>query len=200
MVIKRALDLSLCCLAMPLALLSFAICVLVVRAGSPGPILYRQKRMGMNGQPFELLKFRTMYADAPDLRNSDGSTFNSAHDTRVTTGGRFLRKTSLDEIPQLINVLRGEMSLVGPRPELPDAIQHYRPQDHLRLSVLPGMTGLPQVRGRNTLSWLDRRDLDVEYVQTRSLWLDLRIILMTFPVVLFSRGIYIESKRPEESA
>jgi lipopolysaccharide/colanic/teichoic acid biosynthesis glycosyltransferase len=95
--------------------------------------------------------------------------------------------------------MRGEMSFVGPRPDLPDSIQHYRPQDHLRLSVLPGITGLPQVRGRNTLSWEVRREMDVEYAKTRSLWLDIRIILMTFPAVLLGRGIYIESQRREET-
>jgi lipopolysaccharide/colanic/teichoic acid biosynthesis glycosyltransferase len=199
MLAKRILDLFLCCLALPIALPLIAICALAVRLSSPGPVLFRQKRLGINRTPFEMLKFRSMYVNAPDLRNSDGSTFNGARDSRVTPVGRFLRKTSLDEVPQLVNVLRGEMSFVGPRPDLPDSIQHYRPQDHLRLSVLPGITGLPQVRGRNTLPWEVRREMDVEYAETRSLWLDIRIILMTFPAVLFSRGVYIEgSKRSEE--
>jgi colanic acid biosynthesis glycosyl transferase WcaI len=197
---KRFLDLFLCCIALPVALPLVAICALIVRLSSPGPILFRQKRIGMNCRPFEMLKFRSMYVNAPDIRNSDGSTFNAVHDARLTPAGRFLRKTSLDEIPQLINVLRGEMSFVGPRPDLPDAIRHYRASDHLRLSVPPGITGLPQVRGRNTLPWELRRDMDVEYVETRSLWLDIRIILMTFPAVLLGRGIYIEgSKRQEET-
>jgi undecaprenyl phosphate N,N'-diacetylbacillosamine 1-phosphate transferase len=199
MLAKRILDLFLCCLALPIALPLIAICALAVRLSSPGPVLFRQKRLGINRTPFEMLKFRSMYVNAPDLRNSDGSTFNGAQDSRVTSVGRFLRKTSLDEVPQLVNVLRGEMSFVGPRPDLPDSIQHYRPQDHLRLSVLPGITGLPQVRGRNTLPWEVRREMDVEYAETRSLWLDIRIILMTFPAVLFSRGVYIQgSKRSEE--
>jgi undecaprenyl phosphate N,N'-diacetylbacillosamine 1-phosphate transferase len=199
MLAKRILDLFLCCLALPIALPLIAICALAVRLSSPGPVLFRQKRLGINRTPFEMLKFRSMYVNAPDLRNSDGSTFNGAQDSRVTSVGRFLRKTSLDEVPQLVNVLRGEMSFVGPRPDLPDSIQHYRPQDHLRLSVLPGITGLPQVRGRNTLPWEVRREMDVEYAETRSLWLDIRIILMTFPAVLFSRGVYVEgSKRSEE--
>ena len=199
MLAKRILDLSLCCLALPIALPLIAICALAVRLSSPGPVLFRQERLGINRTLFEMLKFRSMYVNAPDLRNSDGSTFNGAQDSRVTPVGRFLRKTSLDEVPQLINVLRGEMSFVGPRPDLPDAIQHYRPKDHFRLSVLPGITGLPQVRGRNTLTWEVRREMDVEYAETRSLWLDIRIILMTFPAVLFSRGVYIEgSKRSEE--
>jgi undecaprenyl phosphate N,N'-diacetylbacillosamine 1-phosphate transferase len=197
---KRLLDLFLCCLVLPMALPLVAVCALIVRLSSPGPILFRQKRIGMNRRVFEMLKFRSMYVNAPDLRNSDGSTFNAVQDARVTSAGRFLRKTSLDEIPQLINVLRGEMSFVGPRPDLPDAVQYYRENDHLRLSVPPGITGLPQVRGRNTLPWEVRREMDVEYAETRSLWLDIRIILMTFPAVLLSRGIYIEgSKRHEET-
>jgi undecaprenyl phosphate N,N'-diacetylbacillosamine 1-phosphate transferase len=199
MLAKRILDLFLCCLALPIALALIAICALAVRLSSPGPVLFRQERLGINRTPFEMLKFRSMYVNAPDLRNSDGSTFNGAQDSRVTPVGRFLRKTSLDEVPQLINVLWGEMSFVGPRPDLPDAVQYYRESDHLRLSVPPGITGLPQVRGRNTLPWEVRREMDVEYAETRSLWLDIRIILMTFPAVLFSRGVYIEgSKRSEE--
>jgi undecaprenyl phosphate N,N'-diacetylbacillosamine 1-phosphate transferase len=197
---KRLLDLFLCCLTLPIALPLIAICTLAVRLSSSGPILFRQERIGINRTPFKILKFRSMYVNAPDLRNSDGSTFNGAQDRRVTPVGRFLRKTSLDEVPQLINVMRGEMSFVGPRPDLPDSIQHYRPEDYLRLSVLPGITGLPQVRGRNTLPWEVRREMDVEYAKTRSLWLDIRIILMTFPAVLLGRGIYIAgSQRHEET-
>lgn len=195
MLAKRFLDLLLCCVALPIVLPLFAICAVAVRLSSQGPVLFRQKRIGMNKQPFEMLKFRSMYVNAPDIRNGDGSTFNGAHDPRVTPAGRFLRKTSLDELPQLINVLRGEMSIVGPRPDLPDALRHYRPKDHKRLSVPPGITGLPQVRGRNTLSWEVRREMDVEYAETRSLAMDIRIILMTFPVVLLSRGVYIQKAK-----
>lgn len=198
MVTKRLLDLLLCCVALPIALPLVVICALAVRWSSPGPVLFRQKRIGMHRRSFEILKFRSMYVNAPDLRNSDGSTFNSVQDARVTPVGRFLRKTSLDEIPQLINVLRGEMSFVGPRPDLPDSIQHYRPKDYLRLSVPPGVTGLPQVRGRNALPWEARREMDVEYAATRSLWLDIRIILMTIPAVLLRRGIYMEGKSRRE--
>jgi undecaprenyl phosphate N,N'-diacetylbacillosamine 1-phosphate transferase len=129
MVAKRLLDLLLCCVALPIALPLVVICALAVRWSSPGPVLFRQKRIGMNRRSFEILKFRSMYVNAPDLRNSDGSTFNGVQDTRVTLVGRFLRKTSLDEIPQLINVLRGEMSFVGPRP---DPSRSYRPASGAR--------------------------------------------------------------------
>ncbi|MGA3264652.1 MAG: sugar transferase, partial [Terracidiphilus sp.] len=111
---------------------------------------------------------------------------------RVTPVGRWLRKLSLDELPQLINVVRGEMSLVGPRPDVPDALNHYRADDHQRLSVKPGITGWAQIHGRNSLPWERRRDLDIEYIQKRSLWMDIRIVLHTIPMVLLGRGIYIE--------
>jgi lipopolysaccharide/colanic/teichoic acid biosynthesis glycosyltransferase len=106
--------------------------------------------------------------------------------------GRWLRRSSLDELPQLINVLRGEMSLIGPRPDLPDALNHYRVGDHQRLQVKPGITGWAQIHGRNSLMWARRRDLDIEYVQKRSFWMDMRIIVYTIPLALLGRGIYIE--------
>jgi len=200
MTAKRIFDLLLCCLSLPVVLPLMAICALAVRLSSAGPIFFRQARVGMNQQPFQILKFRSMYVDAPDLRNSDGSTFNANRDPRVTRMGRVLRKTSLDEIPQLINVLRGEMSIVGPRPDPPDTIQHYRPKDYLRLSVPQGITGLPQVRGRNTLPWAVRREMDVEYAESRTLWMDIKIVILTFPAVLFARGIYIEPSKQRDEA
>jgi lipopolysaccharide/colanic/teichoic acid biosynthesis glycosyltransferase len=106
--------------------------------------------------------------------------------------GRWLRTSSLDELPQLINVVRGEMSLIGPRPDIPDALNHYRAGDHQRLHVKPGITGWAQIHGRNSLAWERRRDLDIEYVQKRSFRMDMRIILYTIPLALLGRGIYIE--------
>lgn len=163
-----------------------------VRASSPGPGLYRAPRMGRHGRPFTQLKFRSMAHGAPDLRNLDGSTVSGPSDRRVTPVGRWLRRWSLDELPQLINVLRGDMSLVGPRPDPPDAIAHYRAHDTERLSVLPGLTGWAAVHGRNRLSWERRRDLDLEYVRRRSLWLDFRIIVMTVALVVRGDGVHGE--------
>jgi undecaprenyl phosphate N,N'-diacetylbacillosamine 1-phosphate transferase len=161
-----------------------------VRLTSPGPALFRQSRLGRDGVPFTLYKFRTMRVGAPDRRNSDGSTYSAPDDTRVTPLGRFLRATSLDELAQLVNVVRGDMSLVGPRPELLDQLLFYSESDKRRLLVRPGITGLAQLSGRNSLAWRERRQLDLEYVERRSLRLDLSILFRTLPYVLRRRGIY----------
>ncbi|MGC2301206.1 MAG: sugar transferase, partial [Acidobacteriaceae bacterium] len=180
-----------CVVALPLAIPVLALCAIAVRLTSPGPVLFRQKRLGKDESTFEMLKFRSMYVNAPDLRNPDGSTWNGADDPRVTRAGKWLRRTSFDELPQLFNILKGEMSVVGPRPDVPDALHHYRPQDRARLTVKPGVTGWAQVHGRNSLSWALRRDYDREYVAMASLWLDIRIILRTVPQVLFGKGVFV---------
>jgi lipopolysaccharide/colanic/teichoic acid biosynthesis glycosyltransferase len=200
---KRALDLVI---AVPLLLLSIPIAVVIgiwICLSSPGPILFRQSRIGWNGKPFTLLKFRSMrmsrdvvhrdYArlwirNPGGARQSNGS-FKLAHDDRVTTPGRFLRKFSLDELPQLINVLLGEMSLVGPRPALPYEVAEYENWHRARLATLPGMTGLWQVSGRNQLSFEEMIDLDLEYIRTWTPGSDLRILARTIPVVLCGTGI-----------
>ncbi|MGD0366026.1 MAG: sugar transferase [Acidobacteriaceae bacterium] len=189
--LKRALDLILCVVALPLAIPVLAACAIAIRLTSHGPVLFRQKRLAKHGSTFEVLKFRSMYVNAPDLRNPDGSTWNGADDPRVTRAGKWLRRTSLDELPQIFNILRGEMSVVGPRPDVPDAVRHYRPQDRARLTVKPGVTGWAQVHGRNALSWALRRDYDLEYVAMASLWLDIRIMLRTVPLVLFGKGVFV---------
>jgi len=148
----------------------------------------------IDAEVFTIYKFRTMQTDAPDIRNNDGSTFNSNDDPRVTKAGRILRKTSLDELPQLVNVMKGEMSLVGPRPDPPDAVVNYRPHDFLRLSMKPGMTGWAAIHGRNEIPWQTRRDLDLEYVRDWSFFLDLRILLMTIPYALTGRGVVGKAK------
>jgi len=188
--LQRVLDLSGASLGLLLTWPVLAPVALAVRLSSPGPVLFRQPRLGRNGRPFQLLKFRSMYVNAPDLRNPDGSTFSSSQDPRVTPVGRFLRQTSLDELPQLINVLRGQMSLVGPRPDRLDQIQYYTERDKRKLLVRPGITGLAQIHGRNAIPWERRRALDVEYVERQSLWLDLSILLKTVPLVLLRRNIH----------
>ncbi len=165
-----------------------------VRATSPGPVLFRQWRVGRHGAPFRIFKFRTMFLHAPDVRNSDGSAFTGPRDPRVTPVGRWLRQTSLDELPQLINVLKGEMSLVGPRPDQPDQLRFYTPEEKLRLRVKPGLTGVAQLAGRNSIPWTRRKQLDVEYVRKYSLALDLTILLKTIPYVLLGHGVYGEDR------
>ena len=189
-VAKRAFDLAGGMLALALASPVLLLCAIAVWMDSGSPVIFTHERMGLNGRLFRMLKFRSMYRNAADLRNLDGSTFNGSNDARVTRVGRWLRRSSLDELPQLINVVRGEMSLIGPRPDLPDAVNHYRAGDDLRLQVKPGITGWAQIHGRNSLAWERRRDLDVEYVQKHSFWMDMRIILYTIPLVMLGHGIY----------
>lgn len=164
-------------------------CAVAVRRSSPGPVLFRQRRLGLHGQPFWLLKFRSMIDHAPDLRNPDGSAYAGADDPRVTAVGRFLRRTSLDELPQLVNILRGEMSLVGPRPDQVDQLRFYSAEEKRKLNVKPGITGLAQISGRNNIPWARRKALDLEYVERRGFWLDLGILLKTLPYVLLRRDI-----------
>ena len=179
------------------------LCGLAVRWSSPGPMLFRQRRLGHNGRPFLLLKFRSMYDNAPDARNPDGSAYTGEGDPRVTRLGSLLRKTSLDELPQLFNVLRGEMSLVGPRPDQLDQLRYYTETEKRKLNVKPGITGLAQISGRNNISWERRKALDVEYVDRQSFWLDLTILAKTLPYVLFRRDVNTDvqdsSARPTAS-
>ena len=179
-------------LALPLGLVA-----LLIRLTSPGPALFRQQRSGLNGRPFTMLKFRSMSSDAEQRQQElaafnemEGPVFKITHDPRITPVGRFLRKYSIDEFPQLWNVLRGEMSLVGPRPLPVDEVRRFNDLAHRRrLSVKPGLTCLWQVRGRNNVK--DFRDwvrLDLEYIDNWSLWLDLKILLRTIPVVLLGTG------------
>jgi lipopolysaccharide/colanic/teichoic acid biosynthesis glycosyltransferase len=176
---KRAFDLLLLAMVAVPALLVGAVCAIAVRLTSRGPILFRQERVGMNGQPFTVVKFRTMVAaDNPIFPDPD----------RITSAGRWLRRLSLDELPQLVNVWRGEMSIVGPRPTLAYQVERYTPRQRARLSVRPGLTGLAQIRGRNALPWDERIEHDLEYVQTQSWWRDVTILAATIQVMLTGEG------------
>lgn len=177
---SRLLDVVvLAVVAIPAAMIGGA-CALAVRLTSPGPILFRQERIGRDGRPFQVLKFRTMI-DAPNPIFPDA--------TRITTAGKVLRRFSLDEVPQLINVARGEMSIVGPRPTLAYQVERYDERQRRRLEVRPGLTGLAQVSGRNALPWSERIELDVRYVEQRSLRLDLSIIARTAKALLGGEGV-----------
>ena len=156
---------------------------IAIKAGSRGPVLFWQERTGLQGRRFHVFKFRTMR----EAYDRFGKPLPDAE--RLTPLGRFLRKSSLDELPQLINVLRGEMSLVGPRPLLPEYLDRYTPEQNRRHQVKPGITGWVQVRGRNSLSWEKKFELDVWYVDHQSLWLDLRILFLTVGYVLKRKGI-----------
>jgi lipopolysaccharide/colanic/teichoic acid biosynthesis glycosyltransferase len=174
--------------AVALAVLSpvLLIAAVAIRLGSPGPVVYRQRRVGLGGREFELLKLRTMVEGSDPV---GVGTVVGADDPRVTGAGRFLRRTSLDEIPNLVNVLRGEMAIVGPRPTIPAQVKDYTPRQHRRHEVRPGLTGWAQVQGRAGIPWEERIELDVEYVERRSVALDLRILAKTVRLLLTGHGL-----------
>ncbi len=180
---KRILDLALTLPALLLLAPVMGLIALAVRLRLGAPVLFRQRRPGLHGEPFTLLKFRTMTG----ARDAAGNLLPDAE--RLTPLGRFLRATSLDELPELLSVLKGEMSLVGPRPLLMEYLPRYTPEQARRHDVRPGITGWAQVNGRNALSWEEKFALDVWYVDHCSLWLDLRILCMTVLQVLKREGI-----------
>jgi undecaprenyl phosphate N,N'-diacetylbacillosamine 1-phosphate transferase len=196
---KRVIDLVLGALMLVAASPLLLLIPVAIRLSSPGPSLFRQRRVGQDGRLFTCYKFRTMYVDAPDMWNADGSAVTSGDDPRVTAIGRFLRKSSLDELPQLINVLRGEMSLVGPRPELPSALERYSQRQRTRLVMPPGITGWAAIHGRNDLPWNARLELDLEYVTRYSLRLDLYILLCTVLIVVRAAGVNDSGRRGAEA-
>jgi lipopolysaccharide/colanic/teichoic acid biosynthesis glycosyltransferase len=201
---KRLLDLTVAALALALFSPLLVVSAAIIKMSSAGPVLFRQTRVGRDEKPFAMLKLRTMHIGRDDSAHrefnkrelqglsspetSDG-VFKLEHDPRITWIGRFLRRFSVDELPQLINVLRGEMSLVGPRPSLPWEVELFSAEQRRRHLCTPGITGLWQVSGRNTLSMVEMLRLDVEYVERQSLWLDLWILLRTPNAVLFDRGV-----------
>jgi exopolysaccharide biosynthesis polyprenyl glycosylphosphotransferase len=193
--VKRAADVFLAALLLVLASPLLLAVALAVRLSSPGPVLFRQVRVGLNGRRFTLLKFRSMYLGAEErqaelahLNVMDGPVFKARRDPRVTPVGRVLRAFSLDELPQLVNILRGDMSFVGPRPPIPEEVARYERWQRRRLSMKPGLTGLWQVSGRNEVDFETWMRMDLDYIDRWSLWLDLRIILRTIPSVLSRRG------------
>lgn len=186
--LKRAFDMVLVAAAMPLLVPLLLMVAMLVRVFMGRPVLFRQQRPGLGGRPFVLLKFRTMTEGS----TSDDVLATDAH--RLTRFGSWLRSTSLDELPELWNVLRGEMSLVGPRPLLMEYIPLYSAEQSRRHSVRPGVTGWAQVNGRNSTSWEERLEMDVWYVDNKSFWLDLRILAISVDRVLFRRGIAAEGE------
>jgi exopolysaccharide biosynthesis polyprenyl glycosylphosphotransferase len=192
---KRAFDVFFSCVSLLFLAPCMAAIALAICLDSPGAPLYVAERIGRNGRPFRCYKFRTMVQNAELLlqpltcfNERDAILFKLSNDPRVTRIGRFLRKYSLDELPQLWNVLRGEMSLVGPRPPLSSEVRQYRPEHMVRLAVLPGLTGLWQVESRQNPSFDSYISLDTAYVENWSIWLDIRILFRTPGVVLRGTG------------
>jgi lipopolysaccharide/colanic/teichoic acid biosynthesis glycosyltransferase len=186
-VLRRLVDIVVSLLALVLTAPVLALAALAIRLESPGEVIYRQRRVGRDGEPFDVLKLRTMVQGAEHI---GAGLAIDAGDPRVTRVGAILRRTSLDELPNLLNVLNGEMSLIGPRPTLPVQVEQYTPRQRGRLAIKPGITGWAQVNGRASLPWAERIELDLYYIEHRSLALDLRILARTVAMVLGGTGLY----------
>lgn len=188
--IKRLLDIFTSLLLLPILFVAFLIIGLLIKLEDHGPVFYTAERIGKSGRVFRMYKFRSMHVNAPMLLNEDGSTFNSHDDPRLTKIGRIIRETSIDELPQLINVLKGEMSIVGPRPSLASALGTYKEDEIDKLKVRPGITGYTQAYFRNNLSNREKRLKDAWYANNVSFLLDMRIIARTIVTVLRKEGLY----------
>lgn len=202
--LKRAFDVATCIIILPLALPVMAICAVAISLDSAGPVIFIQERIGKGGRTFRMCKFRTMKTVFDDRQSREymkayvKGTLDCGEDGKevykpikgntITRVGRFLRKTSLDELPQMINILKGEMSIVGPRPNVPWEVDEYRPWHHERFEVLPGMTGLAQVRGRSCINFVSLVRFDIEYIEKQSLALDMKILWWTLTKTILGKG------------
>lgn len=188
---KRLIDiLGSIVLLLPLFLM-FIIVSILIKMEDGGPVFYNADRLGKNGKVFQMYKLRSMKIDAPDIRNKDGSTYNAEDDPRLLKIGKFIRKTSIDELPQILNVLLGQMSFIGPRPDLPEHYNLYTGNESRKLEILPGITGYSQAYFRNSIVWKERIKNDIHYVDNISLFLDIAIIIKTIEILIKPKGIYI---------
>jgi len=189
---KRIIDLILAIIVFPFWLIILIIVAPIIYFSDKGPVFFNSNRLGKDGRIFKMYKFRTMRINAPDIRNEDGSTFNSDDDPRLTKFGKFLRKTSLDETPQLINIIKGDMSIIGPRPDLPEHRELYTGNEERKLEVKPGVTGYNQAYFRNTIPWKDRIQNDIYYIDHMSFLFDLKIFFQTATSVLKQKDIFVK--------
>jgi lipopolysaccharide/colanic/teichoic acid biosynthesis glycosyltransferase len=190
--VSRVLDVVVAALLLVITAPLLAAAAVAIRLESRGPVFYRQLRVGRDGEPFQLWKLRTM---VPGAETMGAGIYVIEGDTRITRVGRLLRRFSLDELPNLVNVLRGEMAIVGPRPTVQEQVDRYTERQRRRLEVKPGITGWAQVNGRTSLPWPERIELDVWYVEHRSMRLDLRILLRTARLLATGHGLYSEDVR-----
>lgn len=191
---KRIFDLLLAFVALPFWLIILLIIGPIIYFQDKGAIFYNAPRLGKDGKVFKMYKFRSMKMNAPDLRNEDGSTFNAEDDPRLTKIGRFIRKTSLDETPQLLNIVKGDMSIIGPRPDLPEHRELYEGNEERKLEIRPGVTGYNQAYFRNTVPWKERIQNDIYYIDNHSWWLDIKIFFKTSISVLKREDVFVTEK------
>lgn len=196
---KRIFDFVLALIALPFWFIILIIIGPIIYIQDKGPIFYNAPRLGKDGNVFKMYKFRSMKLNAPDLRNEDGSTFNSEDDPRLTKIGKFIRKTSLDETPQLLNIIKGDMSIIGPRPDLPEHRELYEDNEERKLEVRPGVSGFNQAYYRNTVPWKERIKNDIYYIDNLTWWLDIRIFVKTAILVLRREAVFVEQKTGDKN-
>lgn len=187
--IKRAFDIMCSTLLMIPVGIVIGISAIAIKVEDGGPVFYMANRTGRYGKPFKMLKLRSMKVNAPDIRLADGSTYNGDDDLRVTKFGKFARKTSIDELPQIINILKGEMTFIGPRPDTPMYLDKYTDEEKIILTVRPGVTGYNQAVNRNSVLTKEKLKNDIFYVEHLSLWFDIKIVFMTIVTVLGHKNI-----------
>lgn len=197
-VFKRIIDIFVCLMALPFVLIIALPISIAIKIEDGGPVFYRSRRIGKNFNEFDMLKFRSMRVNAPDLRNEDGSTYNSKEDNRVTKIGRFIRETSLDELPQFFNVLCGNMNIIGPRAGDVESKDTYQEDEKDKLLVKPGITGYTQAYFRNNLGVRDKRLYDAWYAHNVNIWLDIKIFFKTIYTVLKRDNVYTNSNDSEK--
>lgn len=196
--IKRCLDIILSIVLIPFFFLLILIIGPIIYIQDKGQIFYNGERLGKNGKIFKMYKFRTMKMNAKDIRNEDGSTYNGENDPRVTKIGKILRKTSIDEIPQILNILKGDMSFIGPRPDLPEHIKLYTQEEKKKLEIRPGITGYNQAYYRNSIEWKERIKNDIYYINNVTFLFDLKILVKTILTVFKRKGVYIVKDEEKE--
>lgn len=191
---KRIFDLVMAIIALPFWLIILIIVGPMIYFQDKGSIFYNASRLGKDGKIFKMYKFRSMKMNAPDLRNEDGSTFNAEDDPRLTKIGKFIRKTSLDETPQLLNIIKGDMSIIGPRPDLPEHRELYEGNEVRKLEIRPGVTGYNQAYFRNTIPWKERIKNDIYYIDHLTMWMDIKVFFKTAVSVLKREDVFVEQK------
>ncbi|MBP3554298.1 MAG: sugar transferase [Clostridia bacterium] len=196
---KRLIDLLFCLIGLPFFLVAFIIFAPIIYFTDKGPVFYNAKRIGKDGKLFKMYKFRSMYVNAPDIRLSDGSTYNGEDDPRVTPIGRFMRKTSIDELPQFLNVLLGHMSIIGPRPDPPDWLDKYPEDIKVFLTVRPGITGYSQAYFRNSADGEEKMKNDAYYAKNCTFWMDIKVFFKTIMVVLKHENTYKDVSAEEDA-
>ncbi|MGN9119667.1 sugar transferase [Turicibacter bilis] len=196
---KRLLDVIIVIPGILIGLILMIPIAITIYLEDKGPVFYNAERLGKNGKVFKMYKFRSMKVNAPDLRMADGSTFNGENDPRLTKVGCFIRKTSLDEIPQLLNVLKGDMSLIGPRPDLPEHKKMYVGNEERKLEVQPGITGYSQAYFRNSIEWKERIQNDIYYIDHLTFIMDIKVLLKTIHSVFFRKNIYVNNCKKKQN-